>query len=121
MPPTVGGVRYCRTCGKIDPALKHPLGGCTCTVPDFSPARGSTAAFQIELDCVRQDLAEARQELADQHALMMLFAAERDQWRSAHASVVGAKRRLSEKYGRIMRNKPAARWRRLKKKIRRTI
>lgn len=60
------------------------------------------------------------------HALPKLaeldrLEAERDQWRNAHGSVVAAKRRLSAKYGAIMRQKPAARYRRLKKWLRRCV
>lgn len=47
--------------------------------------------------------------------------AERDQWRNAHASVVAQKRNLSAKYGAIMARKPAARWRRAKKKFKRCV
>ena len=42
-------------------------------------------------------------------------------WRNAHACVVTAKRQLSAKYGAIMRRKPAARWRRAKKRIKRNV
>lgn len=47
--------------------------------------------------------------------------AEVAQWRNAHYSVVVQKRRLSAKYGAIMRRKPAARWKRMKKRIKRRL
>lgn len=54
--------------------------------------------------------------------------AERDQlrrevidWRSAHGSVVQAKRQLSARYGAIMRRKPRARYRRAIRRLRRRL
>jgi len=48
---------------------------------------------------------DAISDLADElHATQR----ERDDWRNAHGSVVAAKRRLGEKYGRIMRWHPRA-------------
>lgn len=43
--------------------------------------------------------------------------AEAAKWRNAHRSVVVSKRRLSAKYGAIMRRRPKALWRRLRKWI----
>lgn len=45
--------------------------------------------------------------------------AEVAHWKSNHASEVDKKRRLSAKYGAIMRKKPRARWRRFVKWVRR--
>lgn len=42
-------------------------------------------------------------------------------WRSAHGSVVAAKRRLNEKYSAIIRRKPIARYRRTRKRIKRCV
>lgn len=47
--------------------------------------------------------------------------AEAAKWRNAHRSVVVSKRRLSAKYGRIMRRRPKALWRRAKKATRRSV
>lgn len=49
------------------------------------------------------------------------WKAEATRWLNAHASVVTSKRNLSEKYGAIMRRKPRARLRRLKKTLRRCV
>lgn len=49
------------------------------------------------------------------------WKAEARRWRQAHASVVASKRSLSAKYGAIMRRKPRALWRRLKKWIKRKV
>jgi hypothetical protein len=49
------------------------------------------------------------------------WKAEARRWRNAHASVVTQKRNLSAKYGAIMRRKPTARYRRLKKWIKRCV
>lgn len=44
---------------------------------------------------------------------------ERNNYRSAHKSVVNQKRELNEKYAAIMRRKPRARLKRLGRRIRR--
>lgn len=49
------------------------------------------------------------------------WKAEARRWRIAHGSVVAAKRNLSAKYGAIMRRKPRARIRRLRKWIKRSV
>lgn len=49
------------------------------------------------------------------------WKAEARRWRNAHASVVSAKRGLSVKYGAIMRRKPRARLRRLRKWAKRSV
>lgn len=46
---------------------------------------------------------------------------EARRWRQHHAEVAASKRRLSAKYGAIMRRKPAARWRQTKKRIKRRL
>jgi len=46
--------------------------------------------------------------------------AEANKWRNAHASVVVQKRRTSARLGAILARKPAARWRRAKKRFRRS-
>lgn len=47
--------------------------------------------------------------------------AEANRWRNAHASVVVMKRRTSARLGAILERKPAARWRRTKKRVRRSV
>lgn len=49
------------------------------------------------------------------------WKAEAARWRNAHASVVTAKRNLSEKYGAIMRRKPGALYRRGRKWVKRRV
>ena len=64
---------------------------------------------------------EVELELSRLEADNMRLRIERDEWRNNHRSEVASKRRLSAKYGAIMRRKPAARWRRTKKRIRRSV
>lgn len=49
------------------------------------------------------------------------WKAEARRWRQHHAEVRASKRRLQRKYGAIMRRKPGARWRRLRKKVKRCV
>lgn len=71
------------------------------------PWRLYCAAAEWERDVARRQRDEALAEAA--------------KWRNAHRSVVVSKRRLSAKYGRIMRRRPKALWRRAKKAIRRSV
>lgn len=77
--------------------------------------------FKEQAECGDLMLPEVALELDRLEAEVERLKDEVRDWRSAHRSVVVAKRRLSDKYGAIMRRKPRACWRRLKKYARRRL
>jgi hypothetical protein len=92
--------RYCNNCGRIDPAVRHPLGGCTCPRPDFSVKQ--TAGEQIrsledQLATLRSDIAHVRGHLegyAD--ALLLLWPVPPDPHRLSQALREDAEKLLDQ-------------------------
>lgn len=68
-----------------------------------------------KISSLQHKLAERNASIANLQLVLQEVEHEREQWRNAHGSVVAQKRRLSAKYGAIMRNKPRARLTRLRK------
>lgn len=90
-------------------------------LPKLDAAIPATDTFKAQAERGELMLPEIALELSKLEDDRDRLKAEVAKWRNAHASVVTAKRNLSAKYGAIMRRKPAARYRRAKKWIKRCV
>lgn len=90
-------------------------------LPKLDAAIPEADTFKAQAERGELMPAEVALELDRLEAEVEHWKSETHRWRNAHASVVSAKRQLSMKYGAIMRRKPAARYRRLKKWIKRCV
>ncbi len=66
-------------------------------------------------------LPTAPEKIAHLEAEVAHWEGEARRWERHHAEVKAAKRRLSAKYGAIMRRKPRALWRRFTKRVKRVF
>lgn len=81
------------------------------------PVQGDTLYWFRECQRARRELEIEQHVCSTALRWARREEAEAKKWRDAHRSVVVAKRRLSAKYGAIMRKKPRARLTRLRKWI----